>query len=86
MPRKSPHTVEDLAKLVEKYLRTKESAKRGYARADRLLLEIAKQVDPGAPIQLTAHRVARVIDKFASREIQWGHGAVRPYEIEVSES
>ena len=84
MPRRS-HTVEDLAAKISRYLKVKDAAKRGYDRADRILAEIALETEPGTPIQLSAHRTARLIDKFAERKTLWGHGAVRPYEIEVTE-
>jgi len=68
------------------YLRAKESGKRAYARADRLLTELAAEVKPGSEIALNdSGRKAILKDRFEDKNIVWTPCAARRLELEVIE-
>jgi hypothetical protein len=74
----------DLADKVRAFLRAKKNAKKLYDRADNHLREIAKQLKPGDEVPLTVDgKKAVLIDNWAGKDIVWGHGGVRHYDIEV---
>lgn len=81
----------DIADKVTRYLRAKQSGKRGYERADRLLSEIAAEVDPGEEIPLSGDgskeggRKAVLKDRFADKNIVWTPCGARRWELEVIE-
>lgn len=74
----------ELANLIRKFLGTKARAKKMYERADAVLAEISSRMKPGDEVQLTeSGKKAVLLDNFAGKQIVWGHGGVRHYEIEV---
>ena len=76
----------DLADKVAKCLRAKEAGKRAYARSDRMLEEIAKEVAPGAEIPLNdVGRKAILKDRFADKNIVWTPCGARRWELEIVE-
>jgi hypothetical protein len=76
----------DLASKALKCIKAKESGKRAYARADRLLAEIAKAIKPGEEIVLNdAGRKAVLKDRFDGKDIVWTPCAARRWELEVIE-
>jgi hypothetical protein len=76
----------DLTAKAKKYLTAKESGKRGYERADRLLAEIAKHAKPGAEIALNeAGRKAILIDRFEDKDIVWTPCGARRWELKIIE-
>lgn len=74
---------DSLADKVSRCLRSKELGKKHYARADALMAEIAKEIDPGTPIKLSG-KIVTLVDRFADREIVWTPCAARPYELKVT--
>lgn len=76
----------DLADLVRSCLRARESGKRAYARADRLLDELASSVEIGEPIVLNeSGKKAILKDQFADKSIVWKPCGVRRFELEIIE-
>lgn len=80
---------DSLAEKVSRYLRARESGKRGYERADRLIREIAVAMKPGEEIELSeAGRKAVLHDRFADyseKAIIWTPCAARRWELEIIE-
>lgn len=76
----------NLAAKAKKYLAAKESGKRGYERADRILAEIAESVKPGVKITLSeTGRKALLVDRFAQKDIVWTPCAARRWELKIVE-
>lgn len=79
----------DLASKALACIKAKEAGKRSYARADRLLAEIAKATEPGKEIVLNeAGHKAILHDKFAEsgdKGIVWTPCGARRWELEVIE-
>lgn len=74
----------ELANLIRKFISTKARAKKMYERADAVLAEISGRMKPGDEVPLTeSGKKAVLLDNFAGKQIVWGHGGVRHYEIEV---
>jgi len=85
MPRKT--VKDDLPEKIRKCLRAKESGKRGYARADRLLDEISKELVPGEPVLLTeSGKKAVLVDQFEDKPIVWKPCGVRRFELKIFEA
>lgn len=80
----------DLGEKVQRYIRARESGKRGYERADRLIREIAASVEPGAEISLNENgRKAVLVDKYAAaadKGIIWTPCAARRWDLEIIEA
>jgi hypothetical protein len=77
-----------LAEKVTHYLRAKQAGSRGYQRADRLMKEIAKLVQPGEEVPFgDGGRKIVLVDKFASAkdDIIWTPCAARRWELKVIE-
>lgn len=77
------------AELVADYSRAREAGKRGYARADRLIREIAAAVKPGERIELNqSGRFAVLRDRFAESDdkaVIWTPCAARRWDLEIVE-
>jgi hypothetical protein len=85
-PRK-PQLIES-KELVEKALRSlraRELGKKNYARADRLLQEIALEIEPGQVIKLGEKNGLTLKDKFSEKDIVWTPCAARRWELEKVE-
>lgn len=74
-----------LPERVKRYLAQKAAAKRAFDRAERMLAEVASSMKPGQEVKLDAEKTAVLRDKFEGKDVLWGHGAVRRWEIEVIE-
>lgn len=75
-----------LAELASRYERAHQAGKRSYARADRLLLEIAARVHAGEEVDLGGGRKLIVNDRFEDREgkgIIWTPCAARRFELKI---
>jgi hypothetical protein len=76
----------NVAGQVKRYLAAKESGKRGYERAARLLAEIAHGVRPGQEIALAKNgRKAVLVDRFEEKDIVWTPCAARRWELKIIE-
>ena len=74
-----------LAELVGKHLRARESGKRAYKRAERLLDEIVQRGKSGEEIPLAGGKKAMIKDLYlTTNKVFRAHGIGR-YEIEVTE-
>lgn len=72
-----------MAATVQKYLRTRESGKRAYKRAEQLLDEIVQRAKAGQEIPLPGGKKAVVVDLYALKnKVYRAHGIGR-YEIEL---
>ena len=79
-------TAEQLADRVLRYLAARESGKRAYERADRLIAEIAASVEPGREIALNeSGRKAVLNDRFEGRDLVWTPCGARRWELKVIE-
>jgi len=76
----------DLAGKIVNYLKARESGKRSYQRADRIMEEIVA-AEPPEEIQLNeAGRKAVLIDRFKEKDIVWTPCGARRWEIKVIEA
>jgi hypothetical protein len=74
-----------LAELVQRHLRSRESGKRAYKRAERLLDEIVQRGKSGEEIPLAGGKKAVIRDLYlTANKVFRAHGIGR-YEIEVVE-
>lgn len=74
------------AELAAAHLRARELGRRNYAKADRLLSELRKQVVPGQEIELAGGKKAIVADLYAVDEkVFRSHGIAR-YELKVKDA
>lgn len=77
----------DLAGIVHKYLRAHEAGKRGYAKADALLDEIASMVKPGRPIPLNDNgKKAVLVDEFKGKSTVFKPCGVRRFSLKILEA
>lgn len=78
-----------VADLVTRYQRARESGKRGYQRADRIMCEIVATVKPGEEIELSGSgRKAVLLDRFAEAEksgVIWTPCAARRWDLKIIE-
>lgn len=75
-----------VAELALKCLKARESGKRAYERADRLMQQLAKSVTPGAEIALNdSGRKFVLVDRYAGRDIVWTPCGARRWELKVIE-
>jgi hypothetical protein len=79
-----------VADLVSRYQKAKQAGRRGYERADRLIQELAKTVDPGEEVKLNdAGRKIILHDRFAEASQKggaiWTPCAARRWELEIIE-
>jgi len=77
---------EVLRKLVLRQQRAIAAGKRGYKLSDTLTDELALHLAAGRAVSLGNGRVARLKDKFASANRVGYGGAVRRFEVEVTEA
>jgi len=73
-----------IAAKFRRWQKTLGRAKSLYGRADRILVELAAQleVDKPSPINSTGKHVV-LRDNFAGKEVVWGHGGVRHWDLET---
>ena len=76
---------EDLLKKAQRSLRARELGKKNYARADRLLQEIATDIEPGQIIKIGEKNGLQLKDKFFEKNIVWTPCAARRWELEEVE-
>ena len=60
--------------------------KKNYARADRLLQEIATEIEPGQIIKTGEKNGLKLKDKFFEKDIVWTPCAARRWELEEVET
>ena len=87
----------DLEKKVKQYARAKALAKRNYDRSDRILNEIGAQLGskcekcgsllpPKDEIPIgSAGKKGILTDSYAGKNIVWGHGGVRRWDLDIIE-
>ncbi len=79
-------TDEQLAKLITRQQRAIAAGKRGYKISDQLTDELALHMRDGRTVDLGKGRVGRLNDRFASASRVGYGGAVRRFEVEVTEA
>jgi hypothetical protein len=79
---RAKRTAPTTADKVVSYFAAKKAAKEAYDLADRLLLEIAKELKPGKPFPLSETEGALLHNNFRGKHVVWGHGSVRKWELE----
>jgi hypothetical protein len=73
------------AEKVAAYLRAHDAGKRNYAKADRLLKEIAEEAGVGVDIPLGENgKKAVVVDRFKDKDLVFQPAAARRYELKVT--
>jgi hypothetical protein len=87
MARKSkPQAALDLPAKVKAYFRAKAIGKKCYARADRLLEEISRELPPGGSVLLNESGKKAVLkDPFAGKFVAFRPLGFRRYELEIEE-
>lgn len=74
----------DLAGKVKAYFRARAIGKNSYARADRLLEQIAAMVKPGVPIPLNdSGKCAVLVDLYDGKMVVFRAHGIRRYDLEV---
>lgn len=82
MPKKA--APEPPAEKVRRYLRAHDAGKRNYAKADRLLGELAKEVGPGVEITLDGTgKKAVLVDRFKDKDLVFQPCGARRWELKV---
>jgi hypothetical protein len=71
-----------LARKIQRAIRTREMGRRAYKRADALLAEIAAEMKPGQVVQVSAERAYELVDNYAGKDIVWNPCAARRWELE----
>lgn len=73
-----------VAAKVKRWQKTKARAKALYDRADRILVGLSTKLKPGEPSPINgAGKHVVLLDNFAGKEIVWGHGGVRHWDLEI---
>ncbi len=74
-----------IAAKVKRWQKTKARAKALYDRADRILSDLAKMLEVGvaSPINPGNGKHVVLLDNFAGKEIVWGHGGVRHWDLDI---
>lgn len=75
-----------LEELALRYERAHQSGKRCYARADRLLQEIAARIPSGEEVEIGGGRKLLLTDRFLDLEgkgIIWTPCAARRYDLKI---
>jgi hypothetical protein len=75
-----------LKKLVLRQQRAIAAGKRGYKLSDQITDELAEHMKAGRVVDLGGGRVAKLKDKFADANRVGYGGAVRRFEVEVTEA
>lgn len=82
--KRKSETEQETAELIRKFLRTRANAKLLYDRADRLLVQISERMSAGESIAANASgKRYALIDNYAGKNVVWGHGGVRRYDVDV---
>jgi hypothetical protein len=79
---RAKRTAPTTADKVVSYFAAKKAAKDAYDLADRLLVEIAKELKPGVPFPISENEAALLHNNFKGKSVVWGHGGVRKWELE----
>jgi hypothetical protein len=74
------------AELVTALLRARELGRRNYAKSDRLLGEIRKQVEVGKEIELPGGKKAVVEDLYATSDKVFRSHGIGRYELKVKDA
>lgn len=72
----------DIAQVVLKAVRARQLGQKHYKRADALLSEITKEIEPGQVVKVSAERAFKLVDKFQGKDIVWNPCAARRWELE----
>ena len=77
-----------IASKFRKYEKAREEAKKFYDRADRLLLDIARKIQPKTRCRIRDDGRELVVKDVLAEAgdsviVGWGHGAVRRFELKV---
>lgn len=75
-----------VAAKFRRYEKAKEQAKKFYDRADLILMEIAKQIQPKGFVRIKEDGQQLHLREAKADErgiLGWGHGAVRQYDLKV---
>ncbi len=74
----------DLPEKVRRYFRARAIGKKCYARADRLLEEIAREVRPGTEIPLNeSGKKAVLVDLYDGKLVVFRAHGIRRYDLEI---
>jgi hypothetical protein len=77
---------ENLAEKVRQFFRSRAIGKKCYARSDRLLAEIAKELQPGEAVMLNDRgKKAVLVDPFATKFVAFRPLGFRRYDLEIVE-
>jgi hypothetical protein len=75
---------ENIADKVARYLRAHDAGKRNYAKADRLLAELAKEAGVDIEIPLNdSGKKAIIKDRFKDKNLVFQPCAARRYELKI---
>ncbi len=73
---------DDLAAKVLRAVKARELGKRNYKRCDQLMEQLAKEIEPGQVIKVSADRGFKLVDNYAGKAIVWTPCAARKWELE----
>ena len=73
-----------IAAKVRRWQKTKARAKALYDRSDRILSDIATKLKVGVPSPMNGDgKHVVLLDNYAGKEIVWGHGGVRHWDLDI---
>lgn len=73
----------EAAKKLKASLAAKDRAKKQYAKADALLDEVIAAMPVGFAVPLKDGSTATVVDNYDGKNVAWGHGSVRRFDVRV---
>jgi hypothetical protein len=84
VPSKLTRAQVSIAAKFRRWQKTKARAKALYDRSDRQLVELAGKLKLGelTPINTEGKHIV-LLDNFVGKDLVWGHGGVRRWDLEV---
>lgn len=73
----------ELIFLLTKLDKITQRAKKLYAQRDQLEAQIMEKMEVGAQATLPDGRTAEMVDNFADKNLHYGHGPVRRFEVKI---
>ena len=77
-----PISDKDLARKIQQAIRAREMGKRAYKRADALMAQIAREMEPGEVVKVSPEKAYELVDNYAGKDIVWNPCAARRWELE----
>lgn len=73
---------ETLVSKVQRAVRARALGMKNYKRADALLAQVRKLVQPGEVVKISDQKAYKLVDKFEGKDIVWNPCAARRWDLE----